>query len=238
MIKKILLFILLTLTLVSCSGKKNNTLVIGVSPVPHKEIVEAVKDDLKKEGIDLKIVVFNDYVQPNLGLKDKSLDANFFQHIPYMIEFGKKNNIDLVSVGAVHLEPLKLYSDKYTDVKQLPKHAKILIPNDPTNKARALTLLKDLKDLDITPLNAEQIGPRLKEVDGAVINTNFAISSKIPQDKAILVESKDSPYANIVTVLKGRENDEKIKKLMKALRSEKVKKFIEEKYNGLIIPAF
>lgn len=236
--KKILTTILLALTVFACSNKKEDTLVIGVSPVPHKEIVEVVKDDLLKEGIKLEIVEFNDYVQPNLGLKDKSLDANFFQHIPYMEEFGKKNNIDLVSVGKVHLEPLKLYSDKYTDVSQLPKNAKILIPNDPTNRSRALTLLKDIKDLDITELNAEQIGARLSEVDGAVINTNFAIASKIPQDKAILIESKESPYANVVTVLKGKENDPKIQKLVKALQSEKVKKFIEDKYKGEIIPAF
>lgn len=238
MIKKILLGLLVTLTAFACSKKEEQTLVIGVSPVPHKEIVEVIKDDLLKEGVNLKIVEFNDYIQPNLGLKDKSLDANFFQHIPYMEEFGKKNNIDLVSVGPVHLEPLKLYSDKYKNVSELPKNAKILIPNDPTNKQRALTLLKDLPNLDITELNAEQIGPRLSEVDGAVINTNFAISSKIPQDKAILVESKDSPYANIIAVLKGRENEEKIKKLINALHSEKVKKFIEEKYKGEIIPAF
>lgn len=238
MIKKIIFTILLPLTLLACSNKNEKTLTIGVTPIPHKQIVEVIKDDLEKEGIKLKIVEFNDYVQPNLGLKDKSLDANFFQHIPYMKEFGEKNNIDLVSVGAVHLEPLKLYSDKYNDVSKLPKHAKILIPNDPTNRARALTLLKDLHDLDITELNAEQIGPRLSEVDGAVINTNFAIASKISQDKAILVESKDSPYANIVTVLKGRENEPKIQKLIKALQSEKVKKFIEEKYKGEIIPAF
>jgi hypothetical protein len=238
MIKKILIGIILIVTLISCSEKKENTLVLGVSPVPHKQIAEFIKEDLKKEGINLKIVEFTDYIQPNLGLRDKSLDANFFQHIPYMNEFGKKNHIDLVSVGSVHLEPIKLYSDKYTNINQLPKNAKILIPNDPTNKQRALQLLKNLKDISIISLNAEQIGPRLKEVDGAVINTNFAISSKIPQNKAILVESKESPYANIVTVLKGRENDDKIKKLMKALRSEKVKKYIETTYKGEIIPAF
>lgn len=247
--------------LVSCGTKNSeNKLIIGVSPVPHKEIVELIKDDLKAENINLEIVEFNDYVQPNLALKEKSLDANFFQHVPYMESFGKENNIDLVSAGAVHLEPLKIYSEKLKNIDELVDNAQILIPNDPTNRGRALLLLenagiitlKDNKKLDsniddiaenkknvvITTLNAEQIGPRLSEVDLAVINTNVALASNISKEKAIYVEDKNSPYVNIVAVLKGQENNDKIKKLMKALQSEKVRKYINEKYNGEIVAAF
>ncbi|WP_068267937.1 MetQ/NlpA family ABC transporter substrate-binding protein [Caviibacter abscessus] len=250
-----------TVILVSCGAKNSeNKLVIGVSPVPHKELVELVKDDLKAQGINLEIVEFNDYVQPNLALKEKSLDANFFQHVPYMESFGKENNIDLVSAGAIHLEPLKIYSDKLKSIDELAQGAQVLIPNDPTNRGRALILLenaglitlKDNKKLDsnvediaenkknlsITTLNAEQIGPRISEVDIAVINTNIALASKIEKEKAIYVEGKDSPYANIVAVLKGQENSEKIKKLMSALQSEKVKNYINKKYNKEIVPAF
>lgn len=247
--------------LVSCGSKNSeNKLVIGVSPVPHKEIVELIKDDLKAENINLEIVEFNDYVQPNLALKEKSLDANFFQHVPYMESFGKENNIDLISAGAVHLEPLKIYSEKLKNIDELAENAQILIPNDPTNRGRALILLenagvitlKDNKKLDsniddiaenkkhvvITTLNAEQIGPRLSEVDLAVINTNVALASNIAKDKSIYVEDKNSPYVNIIAVLKGQENSNKIKKLMKALQSEKVRKYINEKYNGEIVAAF
>lgn len=259
-LKTVLVFCFSTF-LVSCGTKNSeNKLIIGVSPVPHKEIVELIKDDLKAENINLEIVEFNDYVQPNLALKEKSLDANFFQHIPYMESFGKENNIDLVSAGSVHLEPLKIYSEKLKNIDELVDNAQILIPNDPTNRGRALLLLenagiitlKDNKKLDsniddiaenkknvvITTLNAEQIGPRLSEVDLAVINTNVALASNISKEKAIYVEDKNSPYVNIVAVLKGQENNDKIKKLMKALQSEKVKKYINEKYNGEIVAAF
>lgn len=257
--KKILLAILNLLFFVAC-GKSENKLVIGVSPIPHKEIVELVKDDLKNEGIDLEIVVFNDYVQPNMSLKDKSLDANFFQHIPYMEEFAKNNNFEMVAVGAVHLEPLKLYSKEVDSLYKLKNGSTILIPNDPTNRGRALILLEDAgliklkdktkldsniddilenpKNLVITDLNAEQIPSRIDEVSAVVLNTNYALASNIDSNLTIFIESKDSPYANILTVLAGRENDEKIQKLMKALNSEKVKKYILDNYNGEIIPAF
>lgn len=259
--KKILKYLLAVFLLIILScGKNENRLVIGVSPVPHKELVELVKEDLKEKNIDLEIVEFNDYVQPNLALKDGSLDANFFQHTPYMNSFAKENNMEMVSVGAVHLEPLKIYADKIKTLDELAQGAKVLIPNDPTNRGRSLILLevagiiklKDSKKLDsniddilenpknleITALNAEQIGPRLDEVSIAVINTNIALASKIDKNKAIYVESKESPYSNIVAVLKEKENDPKILELMKALQSEKVKKYIDEKYQGEIVIAF
>lgn len=257
--KKILLLITLIFVLISCS-KKENTLTIGVSPIPHKEIVELVKEDLKKEGINLEIVTFNDYVQPNLSLQDKSLDANFFQHIPYMDEFSKKYGFEMVSVGKIHLEPLKIYSDKIKDINDIKENSEVLIPNDPTNRGRALILLdnaniiklKDKTKLDsdindivenpknikIVDINVEQIPSRISEVDFVVINTNVALASNISKDLVIYVEDKESPYSNVVSVLKGNENDSKIQKLMEYLQSEKVKNFILEKYDGEIVPSF
>lgn len=266
MFKKLLLAFIATVTLISCgvSNKTTETevqkLVVGVTPVPHKELVELVKDDLKAQGIELEIVEFTDYVQPNLQLKDKSLDANFFQHVPYMESFGKENGIDLVSVGGIHLEPLKGYSEKIKSLDELAEGSEILIPNDPTNRGRALILLesagiiklKDNKNLEasvedivenpknvtITTLNSEQIAPRLAEVALAIINTNNALAAGVTKDKAVLVEGKDSPYVNIITVLKENENDERVKKLVEALRTDKVKQFIAEKYNGEVEAAF
>ena len=266
MFKKLLLGLVTAVIAVSCGAKseekpvENQKLIIGVSPVPHQELVELVKDDLKAEGVDLEIVVFNDYVQPNLQLKDKSIDANFFQHIPYMNEFGKENNIEMVSVGAIHVEPLKGYSATIKSKEELKDGDEVLIPNDPTNRGRALILLdaegiiklkdktkldsdisdivENPKNLKLTALNSEQISPRLSEVALAIINTNNALAGGITKDKVVFVEGKDSPYANIITVLKGNENDERVKKLVKALQSDKVKKFIEEKYDGDVVPAF
>ena len=211
--------------------------------------------------MDLEIKIFNDYVLPNKLLGDKSLDANFFQHVPYMEEFAKKNNMELVAAGKVHIEPLAAYSKKYKSISEIPDGGEIIIPNDPTNGGRALILLdkngiiklKDNKKLDstiadiaenpkkikFTAMNAEQIPARLVEVDAAVINGNFAIKNGLnPVTDGILIEDADSPYVNVVTVLKGNENDERIQKLVKALQSEKIKKFIEEKYKGSVIPAF
>lgn len=257
--KKILaLLVALTLFVVSCG--KGEKLKVGATPVPHGEFLKLVKDDLKKQGVDLEIVQFNDYILPNKALADKSIDANFFQHVPYMEDFAKRNNIPLVSVGNVHLEPMALYSKKIKNIKDLKPNDTLIIPNDPTNGGRALILLdkagiiklKDNKKLDsttkdiasnpkkikIVTLSNEQIAPRLVEVAGAIINSNFAINAGVTKNEIILQEDKNSPYANVVTVLKGNENDPRIQKLMKALQSEKVKKYIEEKYEGRIIPAF
>ena len=257
--KKILaLLVALTLFVVSCG--KGEKLKVGATPVPHGELLKLVKDDMKKQGVDLEIVEFNDYILPNKALADKSIDANFFQHVPYMEDFAKRNNIPLVSVGNVHLEPMALYSKKIKNIKDLKPNDTLIIPNDPTNGGRALILLdkagiiklKDNKKLDsttkdiasnpkkikIVTLSNEQIAPRLVEVAGAIINSNFAINAGVTKNEIILQEDKNSPYANVVTVLKGNENDPRIQKLMKALQSEKVKKYIEEKYEGRIIPAF
>ena len=255
--KKILaLLVALALFVVSCG--KGEKLKVGATPVPHGEFLKLVKDDLKKQGVDLEIVQFNDYILPNKALADKSIDANFFQHVPYMEDFAKRNNIPLVSVGNVHLEPMALYSKKIKNIKDLKPNDTLIIPNDPTNGGRALILLdkagiiklKDNKKLDsttkdiasnpkkikIVTLSNEQIAPRLVEVAGAIINSNFAINAGVTKNEIILQEDKNSPYANVVTVLKGNENDPRIQKLMKALRSsEKVKQYIAEKN---LVPAF
>ena len=233
------------------NGKQ--VLKIGATAVPHAEILEQVKPILAKDNIDLQIT--------NLALGDKEIDANFFQHVPYMDEFAKAHNLPLVSVGGVHLEPMGLYSRQIKDLKDLPKGAKIAIPNDPTNGGRALLLLQKeglitLKDSsnilstiqDITSnpngyqfveLEAAQIPRSLDDVALAAINTNYALNAGLnPSKDALAIESKDSPYVNIVTVLKGNESDPRIKKLMEALHTPEIKKFIEDKYQGAIVPAF
>lgn len=276
--KKILLLLTTVLFLVACGTKNNETsntgstsnssggqktekLVIGATPVPHMELLEIVKEDLKAQGVELEIKQFDDYIMPNKLVGTKELDANFFQHIPYMETFGKENKLDLVSIGAVHIEPMAVYSKKIKSLDELKKGDMVLIPNDPTNGGRALILLdkagviklkdnknlsssvKDIvenkKEIKIAQLAPEQLAPRLQEVTAAIINANFALASKLSfKDDTILVEDKDSPYVNVVTVLKGRENEEKFKKLIKALQSEKVKKYIDEKYNGSVVSAF
>ncbi|WP_069650693.1 MetQ/NlpA family ABC transporter substrate-binding protein [Caloranaerobacter ferrireducens] len=243
------------------SKEDNNVLKVGATPVPHAQILEVVKNKLKEQGIDLQIIEFTDYVKPNLALAEKEIDANFFQHIPYMNSFAKKNNIDIVSIGAIHVEPLGLYSEKVKSVEELKEGAVIAIPNDPTNCGRALILLEKNgliklkenagleateKDIIENPkrfvfksLEAAQLPRVLKDVDGAVINGNYALEAGlIPTKDAILLEDGDSPYANIVAVRKGEENNPKLKALIKALQSEEVKKFIEKEYNGGVIPAF
>lgn len=244
----------------AASGDKQ-VLKIGATAVPHAEILEQVKPILAKEGVELKITEFTDYNTPNLALGDKEIDANFFQHVPYMDEFAKAHKLNLVSVGGVHLEPMGLYSRQIKDLKDLPKGAKIAIPNDPTNGGRALLLLqkaglitlKDsnnilstVQDIATNPngyqfveLEAAQVPRSLDDVALAAVNTNFALNANLnPSKDALFIEANDSPYVNIVTVLKGNENDPRIQKLMAALHSPEIKKFIQDKYQGAIIPAF
>lgn len=243
------------------ASNSKQVLKIGATAVPHAEILEQVKPILAKDGIELKITEFTDYNTPNLALGDKEIDANFFQHIPYMDEFAKAHKLNLVSAGGVHLEPMGLYSRQIKDLKDLPKGAKIAIPNDPTNGGRALLLLqkqglitlKDssnilstVQDIASNPneyqfveLEAAQVPRSLDDVALAAINTNYALNAGLnPGKDALAIESKDSPYVNIVTVLKGNENDPRIKKLMEALHTPEIKKFIEEKYKGAVVPAF
>ena len=192
------------------SASKTTTIKVGVSPVPHEQIVNAVKDQLAKKGINVEIVEFTDYVQPNLALNDKSLDANFFQHKPYLDEFCKSRGLKLASVGAVHLEPMSVFSNKYKSLAELPDGASIAIPNDPTNGGRALLVLQSaglikLRDgapvtatpqdiaenphnLKFSELEAPQLPRSLADVNAAVININFALEAKLNPKEACLVE--------------------------------------------------
>ncbi|MCH3915825.1 MAG: MetQ/NlpA family ABC transporter substrate-binding protein [Acidaminococcaceae bacterium] len=275
--KKVVLTLAALLTVaaiaVGCGGEKKQaadtkkqtgkkiTLKIGATPVPHSEILNFIKPVLAKENIDLQVIEFNDYVKPNMALNDKELDANFFQHKPYLDKFIGERKMKLVSLVAVHIEPMGIYSKKLKDIKNVPNGAKVAIPNDPTNGGRALNILAkagllkmkdgvgingtvaDIKDnpkgLKITEIEAALLPRSLDDVDFSVINSNFAMQANLnPTKDALFVEPKDSPYANIVVVRAGDEKTEAMEKLKKAITSPEVKKFIEEKYKGAIVPAF
>ncbi|MDD1003113.1 MULTISPECIES: MetQ/NlpA family ABC transporter substrate-binding protein [Pseudomonas] len=237
------------------------TLTVAATPVPHAEILEFVKPALAKEGVDLKVKVFTDYIQPNVQVAEKRLDANFFQHQPYLDEFNKAKGTSLVAVTGVHLEPLGAYSSKLKDLKDLPSGANVVIPNDATNGGRALLLLakagvitlkdptnilstvKDIaqnpKDLKIRELEAATIPRVLTQVDLALINTNYALEAKLdPSKDALVIEGNDSPYVNILVSRADNKDSDAMQKLAAALHSPEVKKFITEKYKGAVLPAF
>lgn len=248
----------------AAGSDKKVTLTVGASPVPHAEILEHVKDKLAKEGVDLKIIEFSDYIKPNLALNDKEIDANFYQHIPFMKKFEEEHNMKFVSAGAVHIEPMGLYSNKIKDKnlqEAVPNGGKVAIPNDPTNTGRALQLLQQAglitlkdpnniystkldivanpKNLDIIEVEAAQTPRTLDDVDIAAINANYALGANLnPLADALFLDSKDSPYAYLIAVRPGDENRPEIKKLVEALHSPDTKQFIEEKYKGSILPAF
>ncbi|SDU71367.1 MULTISPECIES: MetQ/NlpA family ABC transporter substrate-binding protein [Pseudomonas fluorescens group] len=237
------------------------TLTVAATPVPHAEILEFVKPALAKEGVDLKVKVFTDYIQPNVQVAEKRLDANFFQHQPYLDEFNKAKGTDLVAVTGVHLEPLGAYSSKLKKIEELPSGANVVIPNDATNGGRALMLLakagvitlkdptnilstlKDIatnpKDLKFRELEAATIPRVLTQVDLALINTNYALEAKLdPSKDALVIEGNDSPYVNILVSRQDNKDSDAMKKLAAALHSPEVKQFITEKYKGAVLPAF
>lgn len=267
-IVSILLTGVLALGLIGCGGsdtkiEDNKVIKIGVSPVPHKEIVENIKPQLEAEGYTVEIVEFTDYVIPNEALADGSLDANYFQHIAYLNETNKSKGLDLAYTAEIHLEPIALYAKDSKKIEEIANGATIAIPNDPSNEARALKLLEaqgliKLKDGElVTPrdiaentkylkfkeVEAAQLPRILDEVDAAVINGNYAIEAGLnPSSDALVIEDKDAEaakvYRNVLAVKKGNEKVGKIEALTKALTSEETKKFIEEKYNGAVIPSF
>ena len=243
------------------SAHAAETLTVAATPVPHAEILEFVKPALAKEGVDLKVKVFTDYVQPNVQVAEKRLDANFFQHQPYLDEFNKAKGTHLVSVAGVHLEPLGAYSNKLKKLDELPSGATVVIPNDATNGGRALLLLdkagviklkdntnilstvKDItgndKGLKFRELEAATIPRVLTQVDLALINTNYALEAKLnPENDALVIEGSDSPYVNILVARDDNKDSDAVKKLVAALHTPEVKKFIEEKYKGAVKPAF
>ncbi|WP_379130445.1 MetQ/NlpA family ABC transporter substrate-binding protein [Paenibacillus sp. sgz500958] len=237
------------------------TLVIGASPIPHAEILEAIAPQLEAQGVKLEIKEFTDYILPNTQLAEGELDANFFQHKPYLDDQNKQNGTDLVSVAAVHVEPFGAYSKKIKSIDELADGAKVAIPNDATNGGRALILLaknglitlkdptnisstkaditENPKKLDIIELEAAVLPRQLEEVDLALINANYALEAGlVPTTDALFIESGDSPYANLLVTRPDNKDSEAIQKLAAALNSPEAKAFIEEKYKGSIIPAF
>lgn len=236
-------------------------LKVGATPVPHAELLNLVKEDLKTEGVDLKVVEFTDYVTPNLALAEGELDANFFQHFPYLEKFSNERGLNLVSAGKIHVEPLGVFSQKIKDIKDLPNKATIAIPSDPSNGGRALILLhnngiiklndptnlyvtefdivENPKKLKFKPIEAAQLPRILPDVEAAVINGNYALEAGFsPVEDSLLLEGAESPYANIIAVKSGDESKEDIQKLLKALQSKKVSDYIGANYKGGVVPAF
>ncbi|GAV23241.1 MetQ/NlpA family ABC transporter substrate-binding protein [Carboxydothermus pertinax] len=262
--KKVLvaLVLILTLGLFGCGSQKatEKVLKVGATPVPHAEILRQVQPILEKEGIKLEIIEFTDYVKPNIALAEKELDANYFQHVPYLEQFNKDRGLNLTWTVKVHFEPMGLYSKKVKSINEFKPGAKIGIPNDPTNGGRALALLekaglitlkpglgikatvKDItsKKVDVVELEAAQLPRSLDDLDGAVINGNYAQEAKLSPKDALIAEDANSEaaetFGNVLAVRKGDENREEIKKLSEALKSEEIKKFINEKYNGAVVP--
>ena len=242
---------------------KEGSIVVGASPSPHAQIPEAVSEQLAQKGYQLEIKEFTDYIMPNTALEDGELDANFFQHQPYLTDFNEKNGTKLVSAAAIHFEPLGIYGGKTADLADLPEGAQIAVPNDTTNEARALWLLQaqgiievdeqagleatkqditsNPKNVEIVEMEAAQLPRALADVDFAVINGNYAVAAEIA-DQVLVTEDKDSEaakqYANIVAVREGDENREDIKALVEALQSDEVKAYIEETFGSTVIPVF
>ncbi|NJP39786.1 ABC transporter substrate-binding protein [Oscillospiraceae bacterium HV4-5-C5C] len=240
-------------------------LVVGASPSPHAEILAVIKDKLASEGYDLQITEFTDYVQPNVALAEGDLDANYFQHLPYLENYNEENGTDLVSAGAIHYEPFGIYAGKTKSLADLKEGAQIAVPNDTSNEARALLLLEannliKLKDgaglnatklditenplnLDIVEIEAAQLPRSLADVDLAVINGNYAIDAGLSvKTDALAVEAADSEaaqtYANIIAVRAEDKDSDKTKALVAALQSDEVRDYINNTFDGAVVPSF
>lgn len=265
----------LTFTLSACGASSSpNTasqttdltvLRVGASPTPHAEILNAVKDDLKEQyNVQLEVVEYSDYVVPNTAVEEGEDQANYFQHTPYLDTFNAENGTHLVSVAKIHYEPFGLYSQTVKNLSDLPDGAKIAIPNDGSNEARALYLLEDQglitlnhdagfqatvlditsnpKNLQFEEVAAEMVARTLDDVDGAIVNGNYALAAGLNIADAIATESAESEaaqtYANILVVEQGHENDEAVHALVKALTSDTARDFINETYHGAVVPLF
>lgn len=237
-------------------------IVIGASPAPHAEILKAAQELLKEKGYELEIKEYTDYVQPNNALEAGDLDANYFQHFPYLEQFNEQYGTKLVSAGTIHYEPFGIYAGKTADLSALADGAKVAVPNDVTNEARALLLLEaqgliklkedaglnatkndiveNTKNLEIIEIEAAQIPRSINDVDIAVINGNYAISAGLKVSEALAVEASDSlaaeTYGNVVAVREGEEETDAIKALIEVLKSDEIKKFMEETYEGAVVP--
>lgn len=252
------------LALLAGCGQKKATIKVGATPAPHAEILEVVKEVLAKENIDLEIVEFTDYIQPNEAVESGDLDANYFQHITYMNDFNAENGTHLASVAEIHYEPFGIYAGKTASLDALADGATVGIPNDPTNGGRALLLLQEQglitlpedagltptvldivdnpKNLKIEELEAAQLPRSLDSLDVAVINGNYAIQAGLKVADVLALESSEgtagTAYVNVLTVKEGNENNENIQALVKALQSDEVKTYINDTYAGAVVPVF
>ncbi len=266
--KKILVLVsilLLSLVCVFATGSKetdSKVLRVAATPDPHAALLNLVVDDLASQGYTLKVIEFTDYITPNTSTESGEVDANFFQHLPYLETFNKDHNTHLVSIGGVHVEPLALYSKKVSSLSELKNGATIAIPNDPTNEGRALLLLQSAgliklssdAGLEATPadivenpnsykfkeIEAASLPRVLSDVDAAVINGNYAIPAGLVATRdGLVVEGADSPYVNVIVVKEGNENNPAVLALLEALKSDKVKNYVAEKYpNGEVVLVF
>ncbi len=260
----ILALVVLGLFALSACGKgeeAGDKLKVSVTSVPHAEIMEHIKEDLSKQGVELELVVADDYDVHNRSLAEEEVDANFFQHLPFLEEQIEDFGYEIVEFGKIHIEPLALYSKEFESLADLPDGATISLPNDPTNEARALALLaregliemNDLSDLKATivdikenpkkftfqEIDAAMLARSLDDVDAAVINTNFALAADLdPLADALAMEDEDSPNVNILAIRAGDEDREDLILLQEALMSESVREFILEKYEGAVVPVF
>lgn len=259
----IILSLFVVVSLFAAGSKEDvNTLTVGATPEPHAAFLNLIVDDLAKEGIKLKIVEFTDYVTPNKALEDGQIDANFFQHIPYLESFNIEQGYHLANAGGIHIEPIALYSRKVNSLAELKDGSTIAIPNDPTNGGRALLLLESgnlikLKDgagitattfdissnpknLKFREIEAASLPRVLGDVDAAVINGNYAIPAGLTANiDGLLIEGADSPYVNVIAVREGSENDPAIRALVKALQSDKIKDYVKKQYpNGDVVVVF
>lgn len=241
------------------------TLKVGATPTPHAEILTQVKDILAEEGIELEIVEYSDYNIPNVAVDEGELDANYYQHTPYMENFNAQQGTHLASAGSIHYEPMGIYAGKTTSIDALPDGAVIAVPNDTTNEARALLLLQSQglieldpeagieatpnditanpKNLSFKEMDAAMLAQTIGEVDLSIINSNFALQGGLDPTADSLaseaaVEKDATTYGNIIAVKEGHENDEAIQALVKALQSDKVKEFIKTTYKGAVVPTF
>ena len=244
--------------------QQNVVLKVGANITPHSEILEFAKPILAEQGITLEIVKLEDSITPNTGVIEGSLDANYFQHVPYLEQFNKENNSSLVSVGAVHYEPFGIYAGKTKDLKDLPDGAVVAVPNNVTNEARALLLLaqegiiklkddagisatvedivENPKNIKFKELAPEQLVAALPDVDVAVINGNYAIEGGLHVSQALAVEANDGlaaqTYGNIIATSAEKANDPAIKKLVEVLQGPEVSKYIKDTYDGAVVPLF
>lgn len=247
----------------AASVSAGSKLRIGASPTPHAEILQVANEVLKPQGYEIQIVEYSDYVQPNMALESKELDANFFQHKPYLDDFNKEKGTSLLSMATVHYEPFGIYAGRTASLEELKEGAIVAVPNDTTNEARALLLLQaegliklrdgagltatrrdvveNPKKLRIEELEAAQLVRALPDVDIAIINGNYAILGGLKVKDALAAERADSvaatTYANIIAIRKGDENRTELQALVKALKSDAVKQFMESKYEGAVVPA-